>query len=314
MASRTVAVVGGTGAQGSGVVAHLLRDPHYVVRAVSSNTQGAAAQKLLLKHKSDVEQGRLTVVTGDLDNQASLEAALAGADAAFAAMRDGPDEFEQGQNLIRALKTTGVQHFVYSTLFSIKRVSNGKYTKCTGFDNKEALAQLAFKELPLVTAISGSWFYTFNHSSPFCARRTEDGTIKFCLPLDPHLKMQWCDEYHDYGAVTAAILKADTELVRGKTYLLLSPFQSQSEMAATYERITGEKAVADPVPWDTAFAGVPEAVRGKYIEMFSFLQEQPAGTINMGASKPEDNVLEEELGVRASTFEEFLQRTGFRIP
>lgn len=31
----------------------------------------------------------------------------------------------------------------------------------------------------------------------------EDGTIKFCLPLDPHLKMQWCDEYHNYGAVTA---------------------------------------------------------------------------------------------------------------
>lgn len=52
-------------------------------------------------------------------------------------------------------QTTGVKHFVYSTLFSIKRVSNGKYTKCTGFDNKEALAQLAFKELPLVTTISG---------------------------------------------------------------------------------------------------------------------------------------------------------------
>lgn len=110
-------------------------------------------------------------------------------------------------------------------------------------------------------------------------------------------------------------------------------------MAATYERITGDKAVADPVPWDTAFAGVPEAVRGKYIEMFrcvlssglirqrssrahpschslrhSFLKEQPAGTINMGASKPEDDILEKELGVRASTFEEFLQRTGFRIP
>lgn len=31
----------------------------------------------------------------------------------------------------------------------------------------------------------------------------EDGTIKFCLPLDPHLRMQWCDECHDYGAVTA---------------------------------------------------------------------------------------------------------------
>ncbi|CAJ0937832.1 unnamed protein product, partial [Ranitomeya imitator] len=72
---RLVVVFGATGAQGGSVAAALLDDGTFEVRAVTRDTSKPAAVKL--------KEAGAEVVSADLDDEKSLEAALSGAYGAF---------------------------------------------------------------------------------------------------------------------------------------------------------------------------------------------------------------------------------------
>src|ERR1700674_3519003 len=108
---KTVLVTGATGRQGGAVIRHML-PKGWKLRALTRNPKNHVAQEL-------ARQG-IELVQGDLEDSASLPAALRGAYGVYSVQDfwavGAKREISQGKNLADAAKKSGVQHFVYSSV------------------------------------------------------------------------------------------------------------------------------------------------------------------------------------------------------
>ena len=112
---NVIAVVGSTGAQGGGLARAILADPDggFGVRALTRDPDKDQAQALAAAGAE--------VVQADLDDEASLERAFAGAYGAFCVTNfwehySAEKEIEQARNQAAAAKAAGLQHVIWSTL------------------------------------------------------------------------------------------------------------------------------------------------------------------------------------------------------
>jgi uncharacterized protein YbjT (DUF2867 family) len=123
---RTILITGATGKQG-GAVIRALTGKGFRLRAMTRKTDSAAALELA---SAGVE-----LVRGDLDDAASLKAALAGAWGTLAVQNTWEagveKEEEQGKRFATIAREVGVQHFVYQSVGSAHRK-----TGIPHFDNK----------------------------------------------------------------------------------------------------------------------------------------------------------------------------------
>ena len=114
--SKSVLVTGATGHQGGAVAGELL-SRGFRVRAMTRKPQGENARAL----------SRLgaEIVAADLDDEASLEKALAGMWGAFAIQNTWEAGVEgeeaQGKRFAKAAKKAGIEHFVYTSVASAHR-------------------------------------------------------------------------------------------------------------------------------------------------------------------------------------------------
>jgi uncharacterized protein YbjT (DUF2867 family) len=131
MAERTILITGVTGQQG-GAVARALAGKGFKLRAMTRKPDGEAAAALAALGAD--------IVKGDLDDAASLKAALAGAWGTFAVQNTWEagveKEEEQGKRLATVARQAGVEHFVYSSVGSAHRA-----TGIPHFDNKFRVEQ-----------------------------------------------------------------------------------------------------------------------------------------------------------------------------
>ena len=114
---RIILVTGGTGHQGGAAARNLLADGWHV-RALVRDAEKPAARALA--------DAGAELVLGDLNDRASLDAALAGAYGAYSVQtgRGGlAEETAQARNLADAAVAAGVQHFVYSSVRGADRDS-----------------------------------------------------------------------------------------------------------------------------------------------------------------------------------------------
>jgi uncharacterized protein YbjT (DUF2867 family) len=113
---RTVLVTGATGRQGGAVIRHML-PRGWKLRALTRNPASHVTQEL-------ARQG-IELVQGDLEDPASLPAALRGAYGVYSVQDfwavGAKREISQGKNLADAAKKAGVQHFVYSSVGRAER-------------------------------------------------------------------------------------------------------------------------------------------------------------------------------------------------
>lgn len=150
---QTIVVLGATGTQGASVVdAFLPLGPKWQVRAVTQNPELAAAKS---------SRG-VKVVTADIGNVSTLYKAFAGATTIFVVtdywspffsspcpeipkgqpLREyGYDnELKHGQNIADAAAAINtLTYFIWSTLLSPKKASNGKYSGIYHFGSKGAI-------------------------------------------------------------------------------------------------------------------------------------------------------------------------------
>jgi uncharacterized protein YbjT (DUF2867 family) len=124
--NRTILITGVTGNQG-GAVAQALQDAGFHLRGLTRkpDSERAAAQA---RHGVDI-------VKGDLDDEATLRRALAGAWGVFgvqnAAEASVEREEAQGKRLATLAREAGVAHYVYTSVGSAH-----KQTGVPHFDNK----------------------------------------------------------------------------------------------------------------------------------------------------------------------------------
>src|ERR1700746_3459311 len=111
ISDRTILITGVTGQQG-GAVAHALQGSGFHLRGLTRKPEGERAAAL-------GRQG-LAVGKGDLDDEATLRRALAGAWGVFSVQNTGEAGVEreeaQGKRLATLAREAGVEHFVYTSV------------------------------------------------------------------------------------------------------------------------------------------------------------------------------------------------------
>ncbi len=188
MTERIVLISGATGQQG-GATARALAGKGFKIRALTRNPDSDAARALAATGTE--------VVKGDLDDEASLKAALAGAWGAYAVQNTWTAGVEgeeaQGHRFARVARGAGVQHYVYASVASADRK-----TGIPHFDNKsrveDTIRGLGFPSYAIVRPV----FFMENLPSPWFLNGDQ-----LVSTLDPKtvLQMIAVRDIGEYGAL-----------------------------------------------------------------------------------------------------------------
>ena len=249
--TRTILVTGATGAQGGSVARHLLGKGGFAVHCLTRNPDSEKAAAL--------QQAGAEMVRGDLDDPASLRSALDGCQAVFGVTNYWEHfnkEYAQGKNLVDAVAATNsVEHFVFSTLPSYKKISGGELD-VPHCDIKAQLEEET-RERGLPATFVHVAFYYENFLSYFPPQKQEDGTFAFGFPQGDTPLATYSVE--DTGGVVAPIFERPDEY-RGRTVGVVGDDLPPAEYAETMTRVLGKKVVYNYIPREVfASFGFPGA-------------------------------------------------------
>jgi uncharacterized protein YbjT (DUF2867 family) len=254
---KLITVVGATGAQGGATARALLRDGTFAVRAVTRDPDSDAARALA--------SAGAEVVKADIDDDASLRAALEGAYGAFFvtffwAHFSPETEQAQAQRMAQAAKAAGVQHAIWSTLEDTRQfipLDDDRMPTLMGeynvphFDAKGS-ANHFFTDAGVPTTFLQTSFYWDNMigfgSGP---QRGEDGSLMLVFPMGEARLSGMAAE--DIGKVAAGIFGAGDAYI-GQTVSIAGEHLPVAEMAAQLSDAIGETV--------TYVAVEPDAYRG----------------------------------------------------
>lgn len=280
---NTVLVIGATGAMGRPVVRTLLSDRNRRVRILTRDPEGRHA--LALKQAG---HDRVEVVRGDLDDEASLAAAMSGVAGVFCntdffSTASPQHEYDQGLRALRAAQAAGVEHFIWSSLDDAVALTDGRIP-VPHYDSKAAVASWIglMRSEEFMRQDKNGWFsnnvtilvtgpYFENLQSGFVQAGTlTDGRRgqKFNLAIGSG---RWPMIALDDIAWFAAHVLDHPEGWRGRTLRVLSEALTGPEIAAAFERVTGIAAEFCDVPLDVVRA-MP-GVGHDLANMFQFFQE-----------------------------------------
>ena len=225
----TILITGATGAQGGSVARALLNTKRYTVRCL---TRDATSVKAIELQKAGAD-----LVEGDLDDKDSLLAAMKDCYGVFGLTNfweHYEKEFQQGKNLIDAVKDSGISHFVYSGLPPYLELSVGQFP-VPHCDIKAALENYA-RSLDLPASFVHIAFYYENFFSFFPPRRREDGYYYFGFPQgDTRLAMA---SVEDIGPIVAQVF-ACPEIYLHRTVGVVGEDRTCKEYAAIMSRVLG---------------------------------------------------------------------------
>lgn len=252
---KIVAVIGATGAQGGGLV-----------RAIAADREGPFRARAVTRKPGSEKARQLAalgaeVVAADADDPASLDAAFAGAQAAFLVTNFwehfSPErELAQATALARASRRAGLAHVVWSTLEDTRQTVplddarlptlKGKY-KVPHFDAKgEADAVFAAEGVPTSYLLAAFYWENFIHfgAGP---RPGPDGSLVLALPLGGQLLPGMAAE--DIGRCAYGILRRG-ETAIGQRFGIAGEILSGEQMAAGMSRALGRPVAFQDVPFD----------------------------------------------------------------
>ncbi|KAJ5776365.1 NmrA-like [Penicillium nucicola] len=327
--NRIIVMLGATGHQGKGVVSSLLSDSArglWNVRAVTRDINSVSAQRLLDDFQTP--DHRLSLTTGDIFDEESLQIAFRGAYGVFAVTSetnartietedDLKQELESGKNIISAAKICHIQHFVLSSLPDMKQATSGRFDKLFHMDHKFIIEQWAKQSLPAVTCLLPGLFFT-NLDRPQYCRREANGVVRFCTPIPPTKLVEWVDPVYDMGIFAAEVFALGIAKTKNKNYIVCSPKLRMDEFASTFTRVTGQPAIYSPISmdeWaDLASKPVGNGFKEDIRQMMEWISIAPVDKVCYGALDPAQDSTWEDLHLRASTFEDWLRRSGWRGP
>ena len=310
---KIIAVVGATGAQGGGLVRAILadRDSEFAVRALTRNIDSDKARALAAAGAE--------VVRADLDDQASLERAFAGAYGVFALTNfwehfSPEKELAQAGNQARAAKAAAVHHVIWSTLEDTRRwvplgddrmpTLQSRY-KVPHFDAKGE-ADNIFRILGVPTTFLLTAFY-WDNLIHFGAgpQKGPDGRLAISFPLGD--KKLPAIAVEDIGKAAYAIFQRGDEFIN-RTVGIAGEHLSGQEMADALSRALGREIVYNAVSPET-YRGFGFPGADDLGNMFQFKRDFNADY--RGARSIE---FSRELNPELQTFERWLARYGSEIP
>ncbi|NWS75326.1 NMRL1 protein, partial [Crotophaga sulcirostris] len=277
-----------TGAQGSSVAWALLEDGTFRVRAVTRSPMKKEAEEL--------KQRGAEVVKADLDDEVSLELALAGAYGAFIVTNfwehgSKEKEVEQGKRLADLSKRLGLRHVVYSGLENVKKLTGGRL-EVLHFDGKGEVEEY-FQEASAPTTSIRVPFYYENLLSIFKPQKVPQGdTYVLALPMGDVPMDGMAVE--DIGPVVLRLFKSPQEYV-GRVIGLSTGKLTEAQYAAIIAEQTGKTVEASKLtPEEYEKRGFPAA-------------KEMAAMFRFYALKPDRDVdLTMKLNPKARTFRQWV--------
>ena len=309
---KIIAVVGATGAQGSGLCEAILNDPSggYTCRAITRDP-GKDRGKALAARGAQV-------VKADLDDVESLKRAFTGAYGAYCVTNfwehfSAEKEKEQAKNLADAADAAGVKHVIWSTLEDTRTLMtaddtrmpmlHGRY-RVPHFDAK-AEADAHFTHLPS-TFLIASFYWDNLYTFGLAPKKGEDGVYSWAFPLADKRLAGVAAE--DIGQVAYGIFKAGRAFI-GKRVGVASEHLTIEQMGAKLSKALGiGPVVYHDVSADAyrafGFPGADEM--GNMMQVYRDFEKEINGA--------RDTAVTRSLYPGLMTFDQFLAKHGDRIP
>ena len=255
MSKKIIAVLGATGAQGGGLVRAIVNDP----------TGGFAARAIVRDPKSDKARVLAAlgaeIVAGDVDDEASLARAFAGAHGAYCvtffwAHFSAEKEIAEVAAMARAAKVAGLKHVVWSTLEDTRKkiplsdtrmpTLHGKY-KVPHFDGKgEANAEFAKAGVP-TTLFHTSFYWDNLIYFGMGPRKGADGKLTFALPMGDKKLPGIAAE--DIGRCAYGVFKGGDKFI-GQSIGVAGEHPTGAQMAASLGKAFGQPVGYYAMPFD----------------------------------------------------------------
>ncbi|KAH6950178.1 hypothetical protein DER45DRAFT_649794 [Fusarium avenaceum] len=328
---RTIVVTGATGNQGKGTIRALLASNEgWHIRALVRDLTSPWAKAVVGEYSTDVETGRVSFVQGNAYDPSTLRSAFAGAYGVFAVTWENATgrvlveeaemahEIEAGRNMVLASKEAGVKHFVFASLPDMDKTTNGRFLGIHHMNNKHAIEEIAKEHLTGVTCLIPGFFYT-NLKWPHYSNRLPNGVVEFCTAIPSKQVAQWTDPSYDMGNFAAKVFDLGVDKTAGKTYLVQSESITPEEMAQIFTKVTGQPATHKPISpakfgeMVTPFIGPAFTLDAQ--KMMEWASVVPGDKVCYGAMEYDKlNETFQDLGLKASTFEDWLRRSGWSGP
>ena len=252
---KVIAIVGATGAQGSGLVQAILNDDRseFKVRALTRDVNSDKAKKLAAAGAE--------VVQANVDDPESLKQAFAGAYGAFCVTffweHFSPEtEKAQARNMAGAAKAAGVKHVIWSTLEDTRKwiplsdnrmpTLQGKY-KVPHFDGKgEANGYFTEAGVP-VTFLNTSFYWENFIYAGMGPQKGPDGRLALTFPMGDK-KLPGISAA-DIGKCAYTIFREGRKYI-GKTVNIAGENLTGAEIALQMSAALGREIVYNDVPAD----------------------------------------------------------------
>lgn len=311
--SKTIAVVGATGAQGGGLARAILADASspFKVRAV---TRRAGSDKAEALRALGAE-----VVEADLDDESSLAKAFAGCYGAFCVTNywehfKPEKELSQAANMAQAARSAQLEHVVWSTLEDTrKRVPlsdprmptlMGKY-KVPHFDAKgEADAAFAAAGVPTTYLCTSFYWENFIYFG-MGPKRSTGGTFSLTLPMGDAKLTGIAAE--DIGKCAYGLFKQGKQWI-GQRVGIAGDHVSGRQMALDMSEALGQRIGYYAVDFDSyrsfGFPGADDL--GNMFQYYVEFEKEFAGARNLDTSR--------SLNPELLSFKAWLAKYGKLIP
>jgi uncharacterized protein YbjT (DUF2867 family) len=310
---KIIAVVGATGAQGGGLVQAILNDTQggFAVRAITRNVDSPKAKALA---------GRgAQVAFADLDDEASLAKALAGAHGAYFVTNFwehfSPDkEQAQARNLAAAAKHAGLVHVVWSTLEDTRRwvpLSDDRMPTLMGrfkvphFDAKgEADAYFRDAGVPTTFLLTSFYWDNLIHFG-MGPKPTGDGRLAFTMPMADKKLPGIAAE--DIGKCAYGVFRKGAGTI-GQTIGIAGEHLTGAQMAAALAKALGREVVyAAVTPEQYRAFGFPGAEDlGNMFQFKRDFEEYFCGARSVEVARA--------LNPELQSFADWLAKNAARIP
>jgi len=241
---KVILVTGATGQQGGATARHLLRRG-WNVRALTRDASKAAAQALA--------EASAEVVQGDMENRASLDAALEGVYGVFGVQNfwlpsvGAEGEVRQGKLLADAARAANVQHFVYTSVGGAER-----NTGIPHFESKWQIEEhLRATGIPTTILRPVAFMDNFNWTRAAILNGTFIG-----FGLNPDKKQQFI-AVEDIGALAALAFEQPEKFI-GKEMEIAGDELTEPQVAETLSRVIGRPVQVGQMPTDPSRPVDPE--------------------------------------------------------
>ena len=310
---KVIAVLGATGAQGSGLVRAIMADKsgEFTARALTRNVNSDKAKAL--------KDLGAEIVAVDIDKYESLKSAFKDAYGVFAVTFfwdhfSADKEIEEVKSIAKAAKETNIKHVIWSTLEDTRNwiplndnrmpTLQEKY-KVPHFDGKgEAEKYFTEQKLPVTFLLTSAYWENMIYFG-WGPTRGQDGKLALNFPMGD--KKLPAIGVEDIGKSAYAIFKRGNEFI-GKKVGIAGGHLTGKMMAESLTKALGEEVKYNAVPFDVYrkfdFPGADDI--GNMFQFKHDFEEYYCGARDLEFSK--------SLNPALKSFDEWLKENANKIP